>query len=322
MIPVSTAIARGVGVSTDYVLGLPERVDSLYRSRIIAKDRSGQGKARVISVPDPSLQLVQEWIADFVRENTSELPSYVAAYETGRSIVQNALIHASHRHLLTLDIHHFFPSCTREMVVVKVFSGMSARDGETGQRHQLGADDVDLLASLSCYKGALAVGSPCSPFIANRIMLPVDGEIIAALPDGYAYSRYSDDISISSDSRINTDLITQIVEKILSDHGFSLNRSKTHCRGTGDARRVTGVFLTSDGSLSIGRDRKKELCRQLYALLKKQEGSPSRVLGMLFFCKQVEPEYFNTLVAKYATYGLANDYGGVIPALQALRRKM
>ena len=43
-----------------------------------------------------------------------------------------------------------------------------------------------------------------------------------------------------------------------------------------------------------------------------------RVLGHLSFCKQVEPEYCNALLAKYASYGKAVSSGGVMPALVEL----
>lgn len=43
-----------------------------------------------------------------------------------------------------------------------------------------------------------------------------------------------------------------------------------------------------------------------------------RVLGHLSFCKQVEPDYCNALLAKYASYGKAVSSGGVMPALMEL----
>ena len=43
-----------------------------------------------------------------------------------------------------------------------------------------------------------------------------------------------------------------------------------------------------------------------------------RVLGHLSFCKQVEPDFCNALLAKYASYGKAVSCGGVMPALMEL----
>lgn len=308
--PILTNIAVDLGMSERTIRSIADRASSLYTPQVI-------GNGRIISVPRPELQLIQTWMADFIRTNTEPTPPFVTAYETGCSIVANARLHAAHRHLLTADIEHFFPSCSKEMVR-PLFAAMVARTDERGQRRRLTEEDADLLTALACRNGRLPVGSPASPFIANRIMVPIDREIIAALPEGYAYSRYSDDISISADERIDRVAATKLVDDVLARHGFALNRKKLHCGGTGSARRVTGIYLTQDGSLSIGRERKNELRRQLYLLLSRREGYAARILGLLYFCKQVEPDYFNTLLAKYATCGLAQDAGGVIPALRSL----
>lgn len=274
---------------------------------------------REILSPDPELKLLQCWVGDFIRAESPGLPSFVSAYESGRSVRGNALMHAAQGHLLALDIHSFFRSCSKELV-----RGMfaSMRVGKGGL--PLTQEDIRLLVALTCYKGALVMGSPSSPFIANRIMLPVDSRIIASLSPGYAYSRYSDDICISSDERIDEDAVVSEVGRILADYGFVLNPGKTRCCGRGGARRVTGVFITPDGQLSIGSKRKRELRASLYGVLMGKQCaeetamSARSVLGMINFCREIEPGYLNGLLAKYSSYGLAAKAGGVIPALSML----
>lgn len=267
---------------------------------------------RYISIPSPELKLTQTWISDFVQDNTEALPDYVTAYEAGSCILNNARIHAQNNHLLTLDIKHFFNSCTIDKVA-RVFSNL--RYTGSGQKYTLTDDAVDLLSRLSCHHDSLAVGSPSSPFLANRLFLPVDREIVAELPEGVSYSRYSDDISISSNTRLETDALVEMVSDKLAAHGFSLNESKIHVSGAGSRRRVTGVYLTPEGSCSIGSERKKRIKRELYQFLVHRVGNPSQLMGLLNFCRQIEPNYYNELLAKYASYGAARLYGGVIPAL-------
>lgn len=304
-------IDRDLVLGKRYIRLLELRAPSLYHSFRV--------DGRKIMAPDPELKLVQCWIGDFVRAETPGLPHYVSAYESGRSVRDNALMHAPHEHLLTLDIRGFFRSCSQEMVK-NFFASMWI-----GKREEvLSADDIRFLAALACYKGALVMGSPSSPFIANRIMLPIDARIISLLPSGYSYSRYSDDISISSNDRIDKRELVNVVSDALAAYGFTLNVGKTHCLGRGDARRVTGVFVTPDGRLSIGAKRKKELCSSLYRVLMSCEDDPEialyarSVVGMINFCKEIEPEYLNGLLAKYSSYGLAVKSGGVMPALARL----
>ena len=338
---IASLMADDLGYERGYVDDLAARAEGLYRRIKIA--------GRRIDAPCPELKLVQTWIADFVLAEGESLPAHVSAYEPGRSVVANARAHAGHAHLLTLDIRGFFRACTEEMVA-EVFGRMSYADRvprhgrppskpqpaklqpsaaphpaaphpaepQPPRRVPLDADDVRLLTTLACRRGALVMGSPSSPFIANRIMLPTDEKIMRALPAGCTYTRYSDDISISSDDWLDRDAIVSRVGQILAEAGFELHEGKTHCTGRGDARHVTGVFLTPEGGLALGPRRKRQLRRDLYRLLMGGEGDPYALLGQLGFCRQVEPAFYDRLMEKYASYGLALEHGGVMGALRAL----
>lgn len=274
---------------------------------------------RKIVAPQPDLKLVQCWISDYINTKFDIYLPYATAYEKGSSVCRNAKLHANSSHFLLLDICHFFESCTQKMVR-NLFSGGVYRSTNAESRLRLIADDVDLLVALSCYRGSLATGSPCSPFIANRIMASFDHEISARLGDRFVYSRYSDDICISSTEWINSAEISAIVDDRLKQKGFDLNKDKTRCFGRGHLRKITGIYLDHDGVLRLGPQRKAGLKRSLYQALMREcdRNHAHRVLGHLSFCKQVEPDYYNSLLAKYASYGKAVSYGGVMPALVEL----
>lgn len=274
---------------------------------------------RKIVAPQPDLKLVQCWISDYINTEFDIYLPYATAYEKGSSVCRNAKLHANSSHFLLLDICHFFESCTQKMVR-NLFSGGVYRSTNAESRLRLIADDVDLLVALSCYRGSLATGSPCSPFIATRIMASFDHEISARLGDRFVYSRYSDDICISSTEWINSAEISAIVDDRLKQKGFDLNKDKTRCFGRGHLRKITGIYLDHDGVLRLGPQRKAGLKRSLYQALMREcdRNHAHRVLGRLSFCKQVEPDYYNSLLAKYASYGKAVSYGGVMPALVEL----
>lgn len=274
---------------------------------------------RKIVAPQPDLKLVQCWISDYINtEFDIDLP-YATAYEKGSSVCHNAKLHANSSHFLLLDICHFFESCTQKMVR-NLFSGGVYQSTNAASRLRLTADDADLLVALSCYRGSLATGSPCSPFIANRIMASFDHEIAAGLGEKFVYSRYSDDICISSTEWINSAEISTFVGSRLRQKSFDLNSDKTRCFGRGHLRKITGIYLDCDGVLRLGPQRKAELKRLLYQALMREcdRNHAHRVLGHLSFCRQVEPDYYNALLAKYASYGKAVSCGGVMPALVEL----
>ena len=300
------AMTVELGLSESYIRELAVNADSHYRDVKIGD--------RVVQAPDDELKLVQRWIADVVRDGYPCKDGCVAAYEPGRSIVANAQIHASNAHVVVMEIYHFFRSCTKEMAA-GVLSSVSFSQITGVRGYHPNVTEVDLLARLSCFSGALAVGSPCSPFIANRVLMKVDREIQHRLPCGCAYTRYSDDITVSSSDWLDRNKIVSIVDEALSMHGFQLNRKKTRCFGRGAPRKVTGVYILPEGSLGIGKKRKREYEKELYRLLVHGEGSAEAMLGKLDFCKQVDPGYYVKVMGKYASYGSALRAGGVIPAL-------
>lgn len=273
---------------------------------------------RIIDVPDVELKLVQRWIAELIVFETPKLPTFVTAYEPGSNIADNARIHASHRHMLHLDIADFFHSCDSRMVS-DVFSSVRVEGSVEGrqQGRPLTDEDVSLLTLLSTLRGRLTVGSPSSPFLANRILLPFDYEVQAALGPSYAYSRYSDDMVVSSDDWIDVETVVAVVSDRLGRRSFRLNEAKTRCVGPGDKREITGVVVTPEGSLSVGRKRKRQLEHDLYQYLVHGEGSAQQILGMLDFCRAIEPSYVTKLLVKYKSYGKAATIsGGVIAVLR------
>lgn len=300
-------------------LGMTKRQLLTLASSTTDKYHCFSAGGRKIVAPQPDLKLVQCWISDYINtEFDIDLP-YATAYEKGSSVCRNARLHANSSHFLLLDISHFFESCTQKMVG-NLFSGGTYRSTNAESRLRLSADDVELLVALSCYRGSLATGSPCSPFIANRIMASFDQEVATRLGERFVYSRYSDDICISSTEWIGSAEISAIVNDQLKLMGFDLNKDKTRCFGRGHLRKITGIYLDCDGVLRLGPQRKAELKGSLYRVLMREcdRDYAHSVLGHLSFCKQVEPDYYNALLAKYASYGKAVSSGGVMPALVEL----
>ena len=254
---------------------------------------------REIDAPYPELQIVQCWISDFIRQSDSALPPFITAYEPGSNIINNASIHRYDAHHLYLDIFHFFTSCSEGMTQ-EYFAKLRVKNDSGNGTHPLDSDDVLLLTRLSTYCGGLAVGSPSSPAIANRVLMPVDFEIQRVIGADYHYSRYSDDICISSNNWINKKEIVFNVRQTMNKYGFLLNDRKTRCAGKGDSRRVTGITITPQGSISIGRRNKERLKRELYSFLRYHRGNPNEILGFIYFCKQIDPLYIGRILCKYA----------------------
>jgi len=127
-----------------------------------------------------------------------------------------------------------------------------------------------------------------------------------AKSQGLTYTRYADDIYLSSKKFINSGVV-QIVESMLLKQGFLLNKSKTRFMSNKSQKRVTGLILTTDHHVSVGIDMRRKIKDMLYKMMTKQQGDPAIIQGYLAFIKDVEPQTYNKLIIKYSTYGNVKD---------------
>lgn len=84
------------------------------------------------------------------------------------------------------------------------------------------------------------------------------------------FTRYADDITISSTDKLNKDKIQKIhyiINQILEDEGFKLNEDKTHCFCEGQCMKVTGVLI-NNGVMKPDKKILKEIDDALYYISK------------------------------------------------------
>ncbi len=95
----------------------------------------------------------------------------------------------------------------------------------------------------------LPQGSPTSGYMANLAFAPVDAKIARLTRKlGFTYTRYSDDILISTSSVVfDRELATKIihkVQKLVADEGFTLNRAKTRILTPGSRKSYLGLIVS------------------------------------------------------------------------------
>lgn len=119
--------------------------------------------------------------------------------------------------------------------------------------------------------------------------------------NNYIYSRYADDIYISSNKFISKDVMNHLRLE-LNKIDFKINYCKTKFYSSKYRRKVTGLILTDDSQLSIGMERRVKIKKMLYNKLVHGIGNPEQILGYLSFLKDIEPNTYNNLIIKYSQY--------------------
>ena len=298
------SVALLTGLNQIEILSIAEKAPRTYRKYYIPKKRTGQ---RRIYHPSKETKLLQYAATDLL---ISALPVHNAAVGFIPGLQSplkfNAARHSHNPYLLRVDFKDFFPSIRPADLVVALDMAQAKLQVD------LNKDDLEFLERIIFVKYpdgtiGLPIGAPTSPIVSNAVMLPLDTSIqaLADLHD-VVYTRYADDLIFSTTVRgVSETLLADLVELLGASKGprVTLNDAKTCFMSRNCRRAVTGLIITPDGEISIGRKNK----RMLKALLCQSEHgtidakAASYLQGYLAFLLDVEPTYFNRLVLKYGS---------------------
>lgn len=257
------------------------------------------GTPRTIAQPAREVKAIQRWL---INELRPQLPIHDAAtaYEPGTSIKKNAEMHVWSRFILKMDFSNFFPSISAEALRLHLERHCANRYS-LADRHSIVRACTWLPERLSTLQ--LCIGAPSSPLLSNSVMYEFDCAVAEkALSEGVTYSRYADDITFSSSERGVLAQYSHFVDETLRQLTYpkvAVNSRKTVHASRAGRRVVTGLILTPDGKISVGRDRKR-LARSMFhrrtlGLLSADESS--ELDGLLAFIDSVEPGFSDRLRA-------------------------
>jgi RNA-directed DNA polymerase len=264
--------------------------------------RHGAG-VRIIAQPSRELKAIQRYV---LHNKLALYPVHEAAmaYCAGRNIRQNAERHQPENVILKLDFQDFFPS-----IKVRDWEKYARRIGVDG----VDLDDIKLYSRImfwgrerrSTVPRCLSIGAPTSPALSNILMYDFDVALFQQAEEmGVRYTRYADDITISATSE---DAVLSFEKRVvravraLKSPKLAFNDEKRGLYKRGQRRMVTGLIVTPDRKVSIGRERK----RLISAMLNRSSQDlldllgRSRLKGLLGFSIAAEPEFLGRLRIKY-----------------------
>jgi len=232
-------LASTLGISNDFLLKLGENSSQYYRTF----DREVKGKTRTLVEATGYLKIVQRRILDNL---LIRIPRSASSFgqAKGRTIKDNAKVHARSKFIIKLDIKDFYPSI-HSTKAYKFFI----------EKQECSPDVARMLTSLTTYNYSLPLGTSTSPMLADLIVKPIDVRINGmANKVGLKYTRYVDDLTMSGNFPLER--IKRMVIKVLEQSGFKTKKEKLiYYRPIqlGEERIVTGVRIT-DGKISAPLD--------------------------------------------------------------------
>lgn len=228
-----SALARSLGEPVERLLALAQRSSRLYRY-VLQTKKDGITPRHTYDAHEP-LKTIQRKIVDRMLSKVT-YPGYlhggIRDPKLPRSIYSNARVHTGAKTVILQDIADFFPSITTEHIQ-RVFVGL----------FRFSVDVATLLANLVTREGQVPQGASTSSYLANLVFWDIEPALVTRFKaQGMAYSRFADDITVSSKSRIAPAATTQVIASVtwmLGQKGCLQKRSKLHVRNRGQAL-ITG----------------------------------------------------------------------------------
>lgn len=280
-----TAISSCIGISPGLITAMIKSPKRYYRTFNLRKKSGG---FRPILAPRKFIKTIQYWLKDHVL-NRLKIHSSCYSYRSGVSIKDNAINHIKKKFVANIDIADYFGSINKKMVK------------DCFYKNNIPEHVINTISGIVTYNDVLPQGAPTSPIISNAILFEFDEEMsFHALTLDCIYTRYSDDISISSDNKENIAILINIAEANLLSAGFTLNRQKQRIASDNSRQVVTGILVNE--SIRPTRCYRKKIRSAFDHALKEQDGSQltiNKLRGYLNYLKSFEPYGFTFNEKKY-----------------------
>lgn len=275
-----------------------------YREYSLSK---GPGKGvRRFAAPCDELKSVQKSILERFLHS---IPVHFARHgnQRGCSILSNARHHAGFaKAVFEIDIVNAFPSVYRSRMrtnlhgrfvwALKMFQGIVFSEEDVKQM-------VEALVDLVCLHDRLPQGPPTSPRLFDLVCMSLDSDVYGFLEmnathfQGYRYTAYADNLTISSDGDMPQEIRDGLLE-IIRKNGFfphaREDKTKYYSKATGELPVITGIVIPREGDhLTMAPTKVNQIRARLYHALQQpawNDEMRGQVAGTLGFVRQVYPD--------------------------------
>lgn len=292
------------------------------------------GGTRIIAQPTPQLKQAQRVRVPELEEILSVHDSAKAYVKGKNGTLENAKSHKDNSFFYKFDFINFFPSIkardlnkkleekqislekridwlrlifrfdkdSSKIKTQQIYKKLNDTDFNINSNPQL----LELMIEDFKDEFQLSIGAPSSPFISNAIMYDFDCAVQCWANDNdCVYTRFADDITFSSNKKIDIKFFEQALLEILSKTRYpnlSLNSKKQRYCSFKDKVNITGLNITPNHNISIGREQKKKISAMIHhykmeSLIKDQI---NKLRGWLAYSKDVDPNFVRSMEKKYS----------------------
>lgn len=271
-----------------------------------------QWNSRTIYKPSKKLKEFHSFLNGFLLEYLSVNQSVSFAYRKGATLLQAVVPHAHSRAFYQTDLERFFDSIT---------SGLIRSTLERAVTPASDLDEhIDHVVGLLTINGKLPIGYSTSPILSNACLVGFDERLATISKERqWIYTRYADDIIISTHDRPAIEAASEVIESCLAAElgaGFTLNPSKSKLTTIGRKVKILGLVILPNGTIAIDRDVKNKIESWLHFYIndrsrlekifeeERSEGMEEglqRLSGLISYAYATDLPYLEKLRAKFGT---------------------
>lgn len=268
-------------------------------------------RGRAVYKPSDKLKKYHRFLNTFIFDYADMAEDVVHSYRKGKSPYTALAPHSASKFFLKTDIINFFYSFSLRHLESLIDKGVSESPISDI------ADYRNVLLRLISMDGKLPVGFGTSPSITNSLLWDFDLELREKGRElNVVYTRYSDDIILSSKSRENLIVVSEFIPEYLHKNlgvEFEMNPKKTKLTQIGNRVKILGMVVLPSGKITVDSDAKKELEVLLHFYIENKEsynsylsskfdGSAIKASGRLNYTNTIDPSFVDKLRAKYGSF--------------------
>ncbi len=233
------SLASILSVSEKELLDISNNVDDLWRPGKLLHKKNGDPRPTLDA--KPRLKNIHEQIKNRILKQAYYPPYLLGGIEdvlSPRDYKRHAGTHSGQAIVFNEDVKDFFPSSSCKVV-----------HGIWQHLFHCTPEIATLLTTLTTLKSSLPQGWKTSGYLANLVFWDVEPLLVKKLSKhGFSYSRFMDDITVSSKTRISSSCKTFVVEEIynmLFAKGYTPKRSKHQINTNNERMEVIGLIVNS-----------------------------------------------------------------------------
>ncbi|MGJ0486143.1 MAG: reverse transcriptase domain-containing protein [Methylomicrobium sp.] len=299
-------------------ISLQEAFDSTFHHKFnfddflslnLAKEYKQLSNAKV----NPSLKLkkylrfLNSFVFDYAKINTNVVHSYRHEKSTYTAVVP----HCHSKFFFQTDIKDFFHKITKQDVEKILDTAL-----DNAPIYDINKYKPELL-NITTIDGILPVGFPTSPNISNSFLSSFDHALEEyCIKNEIIYTRYSDDIILSSNSKDYLISIQDIISDYLNelyDGRVKINAYKTKHTHKGSKIKILGMVILPSGKISVDIKFKQhlEILFHFYIndknkfadyLKNHYQGDFSKISGQLNHINTIDKSYLDKLRKRYGNF--------------------